>query len=205
MDESGDTGLKLGQGSSEWMIVIMVIFVDNEAAQTADQRIVQLRTDLKKSERFEFHFKENSDQIREAFLKAMATMDFVYTGTIVHKSRLLADGYNFQTFYRDMCGEVFENARPLLRDAVVKIDRTGGQGFRRELTAFLKRKLNEEPSEIRPVRQVTMQTSQSDNLLQLADMVCGAVARHYRGDRDKADRFYKIIAHREVSVRFWPE
>ena len=50
-----------------------------------------------------------------------------------------------------------------------------------------------------------MQESKGNNLLQMADMICGAVARHYRRDRQEATQFYKIIAHRDFAVRVWPE
>ena len=76
VDESGDTGFKLGHGSSEIMTVSLVIFDDESIAQEVDNRIVTLRTELHQPLNFEFHFKNNSDTIREAFFRAIAPFDF---------------------------------------------------------------------------------------------------------------------------------
>ena len=43
LDESGDPGMKLQQGSSEYFFVTLVIFEDNEEALRADHHISGLR------------------------------------------------------------------------------------------------------------------------------------------------------------------
>jgi hypothetical protein len=54
------------------------------------------------------------------------------------------------------------------------------------------------------IRKVKVQDSQKNNLVQLADMVCGAVARSYTQKED-AQRCRRLIAHREIYVQFWPK
>ena len=177
-----------------------------ERAQAADERIARLRTELGKSPGFEFHFKENSHSIREAFFRAVAPLEFQYTGLIVDKARLQRTGYSFrEAFYRDVCGEVFDHAANLLENASVKIDRSGGHSFRQELASFLKRRLNEENQAALRIRKIDMPISKNDSLLQMADMICGAVARSVREERRNDDTFRKIVAHREIPVRRWPE
>jgi len=206
VDEYGDTGLKIGQGSSEFMAVVLVIFQDAESAQEANERITQLRIELGKAPGFEFHFKENSHSIREAFFRAISPLEFRYTGLIVDKARLKRAGYSFRNaFYRDVCGEVFDHAADMLENASVKIDRSGGRVFRQELASFLKRRLNEVDQEPVRIRKIDMPISKNDNLLQMADMICGAVARSVRAERQNDATFRKIVAHREVPLRLWPE
>ena len=55
-----------------------------------------------------------------------------------------------------------------------------------------------------PIKRIKAEWSHNNNLVQLADMVCGAVARSYR--KDKGDRFvYRdIIRAHETKVQFWP-
>ncbi len=69
VDESGDTGLNLAQGASPLSIITLVVFEENEEAQAAHDRIALLRRELGKNDGIEFHFKENSDSIRRAFLE----------------------------------------------------------------------------------------------------------------------------------------
>ena len=107
-------------------------------------------------------------------------------------------------FYKYVCGLVFENAKPYLDNAIVKIDRSGGPEFRRELASALKRAANETAAPGRHVKRVETAEAQGNDLLQVADMVCGAVARGVRADKKKASRFRDVIKHRELRVRSLP-
>lgn len=205
VDESGDTGLKAGAGSSRFITLVLVLFEDAQAAHLAEDRITALRRELGRPENFEFHFKDNSHDLRTAFFQAAAPLPFTYTGFVIDKGQIYAAGGVRNTIYKDLCGLVFEEAKEQLVNALVKIDRSGGQEFRRELAAYLKRKINDPQAAARHIKRVDMPTSQGNSLLQLADMVCGAVARSYREDRKEPMQYRKIIAHHEVAVRRLPE
>ena len=206
VDESGDTGLRLAEGSSDFFTVALVVFEENDEAEAADARITLLRRELKKPSDFEFHFKENSDSTRQDFLMAAARYNFFYFGFVVNKAALYAGSLlTTEAFYAYACGLIFESAKPYLDDAVVKIDASGGRKFQRQLAAHLKAKINRPGATTRHIRSVTANDSRSNNLLQLADMVCGAVARSYRTDKAEPDRYRKIIKHREISVQVLPE
>jgi hypothetical protein len=73
---------------------------------------------------------------------------------------------------------------------------------RLQLEKYLKKKINVD-DEI--IRKIKTEPSHSNNLIQLADMVCGAIGRSYK--LDKADRmtYRKIIGHRELGVQLWPK
>ena len=71
IDESGDTGRKVELGSSRYFIVSLALFEEHEEAINCDQRIGLLRKELKIADRFEFHFSDNSHNIRLAFLNAI--------------------------------------------------------------------------------------------------------------------------------------
>ena len=78
-------------------------------------------------------------------------------------------------------------------------------GFKRQLRSYLGRKVKEPDGQTRRIRKVKLQDSGRNNLIQLADMVCGAVARSFKGKRRKGQRDYRrVIAHREIYVQFWP-
>jgi hypothetical protein len=207
VDESGDTGLKVGQGSSDLFTIVLVVFEDSEEAQAADDRITLLRRELRKPDNFEFHFVENGDNVREAFLRAVAPYHFFYFGFVVDKTRLYLPAFpSNAAFYKYLCGLVFESARPYLNEAIVAIDRSGSRGFRQQLITYLKKQVNDsEAGAVTHIKKVSLPESRGSNLLQLADMVCGALARSHRTDKKDPRRFHKIIAHRAISVRYLPE
>ena len=208
IDESGDTGTKFGQGSSERMIIALVFFDDEAQMQLAEERINALRGELRQSPRFEFHFKDNSDDVRRKFFEAIAPLSFRYVAVVVDKKRWATAYENHATFYKQVCVSLLEAASPFLQNAVVKLDKSGATAFRQELTREIKRQINTpdaEKSERSPViKSVAMEPSHTSNLVQMADMVCGAIARSYRLDKSKQQAFVKIIAHHQATVRELP-
>ena len=204
VDESGDTGMQ--QAGSDLFTVSLVVFEDHDQAQAVDNRINLLRQELGLPADFEFHFGKNSNKIRFEFLKAIAPYEFWCYGFVVNKAKLYSPTFqNKSMFYNYMCGLVFENAKATLDNAIVKIDKSGDRDFERKLTAYLKKKINDPTSSTKHIKKVNGVDSSGNNLVQIADMVCGAITRSYRMDRKDAKEYRKIIAHREISVRYWPE
>src|SRR4051812_45621154 len=86
IDESGDSGLKMHKGSSEFFTIVLVIFEEKDEAKACDQRIELLKRELGWAADSEFHFKNNSSKIREAFLKSIAKYNFFYYGFVLNKN-----------------------------------------------------------------------------------------------------------------------
>jgi len=204
IDESGDPGLKIDKGSSRYFTVSLVIFEENEEALACDQKIELLKRELGWSPDSEFHFKNNSDKAREAFLRAVLPYNFFYYGIVINKDldKLWGDGFkDKKSFYKYTCSLVFENAKEKLDNATIVIDKSGDLDFRRQLEKYLKSKMN---SAKKAIKKVKMERSKSNNLLQLADYVAGAINRSVSDKRKNHDKYRKIIARREIRVQIWP-
>jgi hypothetical protein len=205
LDESGDPGMKLTGGSSDLFIVTLVIFNDREEAQACDTRIDLLRRELRISDGTEFKFHKTSLAIRSAFLEAVGRYDFFYFGIVINKASLYSQNFEIKdSFYKYTCSLVFENAKPHLNEAIVVIDGSGSRDFRNQLSSYLKRRINDQKNGLRQIAKVKIQDSHRNNLLQLADMICGAVARSYT-DKNDAEDYRRIISHREMRVQVWPK
>ncbi|MBU2635290.1 DUF3800 domain-containing protein [Patescibacteria group bacterium] len=206
IDESGDPGLKIEKGSSRFFTVALVIFENKDEAFACDQRIGLLKKELGWEENSEFHFKRNSDKVRQAFLQAVAPYNFFYYGIVINKDpqKLWGDGFrDKRSFYKYACGLVFQNARDKLENSIVVIDKSGGLDFRRQLAKYLRKKINEENKRL--IKKVKMQRSKGNNLLQLADYAAGVINRSIQKRKKYADKYRKIIAHREIYVQIWPK
>lgn len=203
IDESGDAGLKLDRGSSKYFIVALVAFEDHDEALAADSRIDLLRREMRFPPHFEFHFNNMKPDHRRQFLEALAPYDFFYFGIVVNKPKLTGPGFHYkESFYKYTCGLVFENAKPRLNNAIVVIDGSGSKGFRHQLQNYLRKRLRDDSGKCF-IKKLKTQDSKSNNLLQLADMIAGSVARSYTAKTD-ARSYRKLIAHREIYVQFWP-
>ncbi len=200
IDESGDTGRKLEKGSSKYFVIILVTFEDNDEAIACDQRITLLRKELGLTNASEFKFSKLRREQREIFLKAVLPYSFYYFGVVINKDpkKLYGEGFNVkESFYKYACSLVFENAKPYLKDATVVIDGSGSREFKKQFQAYLKKKVGS------IIKKVKMQSSHSNNLIQLADMIAGSVHRTF-GHKDDKDVYRPIIKAREMKVQVWP-
>lgn len=204
VDESGDSGLKIGRGSTEKFIVALILFEDHDEAGSADQRISLLKKELGLPSRYEFHFNKCRPDLRKAFLEAVVPYNFFYFGIVINKNYLYGDGFKYkESFYKYISGLVFQNAKPQLDMATVVLDGSGSQDFRSQLDRYLKNRINT-PGENQKILKVKIQDSKNNNLIQLADMVCGAIARSYKRHKRDADDYRRIIRPREFYVQEWP-
>ena len=204
MDESGDTGFKFAEGSSTYFVVTLVIFGSNEEAERLRLRIDVLRNELRLPSGYEFHFFRNNVHIRRAFLSAIKGYDFQFFSLVVDKRKLSDSGYrNGSAFYKAVCGAAFDAVKPLLSEANVKFDDSGGKALKKELASYIKREVNKDGGEMERIKKIGTQDSKSSNLIQVADMVSGAIYRSFGSERD-AGAYRNIIKHREYSVLHWP-
>lgn len=199
IDESGDTGLKVAAGSSEFFVVALITFEDHDEATACDQRIELLRRELGNGGE-EFKFSKLPGKKREAFFDAVAPYSFFYFGIAIQKARLYGKGFQFkESFYKYACSLVFENAKPHLKDAIVIIDGSGSREFKQQLDSYLKRKTG-----LGVIKKLKIQSSHNNNLIQLADMVVGAIHRSMLNKPDK-NVYRGRISAKEISVQVWPK
>ena len=204
IDESGDSGLKLNSGSSKYFSVALVVFENHDEASAVDDRINLLRREMGLSDRSEFHFNKMRPEQRRRFLSAIARYNFSYWGIIINKAKLIRGSFQLQkSFYEYACDLVFEKVKPRLSNAIVVMDETGSKGFGRQFKTYLAHRLKDELGRSL-IKKLKTQDSTRNNLLQMADMVVGSIARSYTDKRD-ATGYRKLIEQREIDVQFWPE
>ncbi len=206
IDESGDSGLKINNGSSRYFTVSLVVFEEHDEADACDQRIGLLKRELGWDSFSEFHFKNNSNKVREEFLKAVSKYSFFYYCIVINKSpgKLWGDGFkDKKSFYKYACRLVFENAKEKLDNAIILIDKGGTLDFRHQLEKYLKSKINSSSRKL--IRKIKMQDSAKNNLLQLADYVAGAINRSINQKKTCSDLYRKLISAHEINVQIWPK
>jgi hypothetical protein len=189
IDESGDPGFSLERGASPIFVAAMVIFeTDDAAGKTQSAVVASEARRLHKPK--EFKFNKCSDDIRDGFFQAVAPCSFrvraiVVRKELIHSPRLIADK---ERFYEYFVKQMMKFDNGVLADAKVVIDGSGDREFRRDLNAALRLRLRQGM-----IKSVRFKNSANDVLLQLADMCVGAIARSYRADRDKSNRWRTML------------
>ena len=200
-----------------------MLFEEIEVANDVEDRIKLLRKELGLSANFEFHFSKNKRRLRINFLEAVARYNFFYFAIIIDKQGLYKPTFTTnESFYHYACGLLFQNMKPYIHKAIACLDRAGSKSFRLSLQKYLKSKLNEPKENKIYIKEIKMQDSKKNELIQLADMVCGSINRSIRYKysqgliqyppnflrTEKAiekDYIYrKIIKHREIRVQKIP-
>lgn len=206
VDESGDPGMKLGKGSSDYLIITMVVFDSPTDSDAAIAHIAGIRQKARWRADHEFHFNKMSAKYRSAFLEAVKVLNFRFYSIVIDKAKLESENFRKHpdSLYKTACNYLFSNGKKHLRDAHVVVDGSGGKLFKKQFCAYLRKRANEHvPGETRLIRKVQMEDSAKNSLIQLADMVCGAVARSFSGKKDAQD-YRRIVKTKEAHVQVWP-
>jgi hypothetical protein len=127
--------------------------------------------------------------------------NFRYAGFVVEKRKLYSERFQDpKQVYEFAVGLVCEQVKPLLDNSKIIIDKNGDRRFKRRLERTLKRQMTNSEG-LCSIKKVTMENSQSNRLVQLADMVAGSLNRSC-ASRD--NRFRDLIRGKEMFVQTWP-
>ncbi len=85
-----------------------------------------------------------------------------------------------------------------LQNASIKIDGSGDKEFKNALTAYLRKRIGDHK-----IKKFKFTDSRKDNLIQLADMVVGAIARSYSENRKDANRWLDVLKRRGKIKSIW--
>jgi hypothetical protein len=198
IDESGCAGFKLSKGSSSHFVIAMVIFNSDEVAEAASRAISDLKLSL--GINTEFKFSKTSSERRDKFFDKMHNFDFkvralVVNKAIIHSPQLRTDK---SSFYNYFLKQLIHHDNSALINASIKIDGSGDKIFKRKLQAYLRQELS--ANKIKKFRFID---SKKDNLIQLADMVVGVIARSYKPERADASRLLEKLKQENKIDNIW--
>lgn len=198
IDESGDPGTKLDRKGTSPHFVVAGVLVKDELDLARCTRGLNEFASIALRKRSEFKFNRCDNTLRTQYLQAASRLPWQYLAIVLNKSKLRGPGFQFKdTVYKYTVRLLLSNAEPYLNEATLIFDACGSRDFRDTMSPYCK-------SKAEGVKRVLAQQSHSDPMLQLADMVAGAVARSYKPDLAESGTFRAIIRGREHGVQFWP-
>lgn len=204
MDESGDTGFRFERNSSPFFVVTLVLVPDEEETERLRRTIEDFKATLRKPS-IEFHFTNTDDRTRQAFFNTIKLHDFQVVAAVCHKRGVQSLQGSHAEFLLSGFGAVLEHARDrgLLAGANIKYDEAGGSAFQKKLSSQLLARVNGAETG-KYIKRCEPQASDGNNLIQLVDMICGAIARPYNKPHKKEQNGLELIKHRMNSVLEWP-
>ena len=205
LDESGDPGFKFDKGSSSHFVIALVIFDNPLDAEETALKIKRLRERLKVSHHYEFKFSKSNDYFRYQFFEAVRESKYRVRAMVVDKRILHSEKLTTEkeSFYSYFVSEVMRHNHGSILGASLKIDGSGDRTFKLAFQTYLRRKLREGT-----ISKFKFVDSKTDSLIQLSDMIAGAIYRNYNPERRDASFFdrirYAVEDLWEFDKRSWP-
>lgn len=194
IDESGCTGF--AQGSSSHFVIAMIIFDSfNDAEQTANV-IHKLKREL--NMRREFKFSACDNLKRDAFFEAIKSCRFSARLFVVEKKLLYSEHLrnNDDAFVNYCLKNLMQAGMHRIKEATFKIDGKGSRKFKRNCATYLRRHLDDGV-----IKKLKFCDSQSDVLIQLADMMVSAYSRPFNNpDKQNAFRWRNMLERKIENV-----
>lgn len=192
LDESGDAGFKFDKGSSTHFVIALVIFDDSLDAEETALGIKRLRQRLGLHEKFEFKFNKTDEYRRLQFFEAVRDAKFRVRAMLVDKRNLYSDQlkHDKNSFYNYFVAQVLMHNQGQITGAKLRVDGSGDRAFKNAFKTYLRQKL--ETGVIESAKSVD---SKADSLIQLADMIAGAVYRAHHPDRPDT-AFLERVRHK---------
>jgi hypothetical protein len=189
MDESGDTGFKFRRGSTHVFVIALVV-VDEPTP--LDQAVERMRHQYMLRTPYEFKFSEAADRRKERFFCGIQDHHFYVRGIVIAKTMIYSERLREKHwFYNYVTKLVLKHDDDLIHEATLVVDkRLPGIANRRDFNTYLRRELN---SGRRRLKDIKHRDSARENLLQVADMVVGAIHRRYGPKQDSS--YLNLIAH----------
>ncbi|MGD9109207.1 MAG: DUF3800 domain-containing protein [Gammaproteobacteria bacterium] len=198
IDESGDTGFKLTKNSSPFFTIGMVVFANLVEAEKASKHVAELRDKLRIGQ--EFKFSKSRSSIKDRFFYKICKYDFLVHALVVDKKNIYSDYIreNKENFYKTCMKRLMQNDNKLLKNVRIKIDGSGTNMFRIALRKYLQNHIGNQK-----IISLKFVDSKRDNLIQLADIVIGAVARSHDSSRKDHKRWLNILESRGKIANIW--
>ena len=171
----------------------MVIFDKNEDAEFTAKVVKEALTDLKI--RPEFKFNQSRNFVRDEFFNKIIKCKFRVRALVVDKEKIYSKNLreDDEKFYNYFVRLLIDFQELKLNDVSIKIDGSGDREFKKELNRYLRSQVK---SNLK--LKIELVDSNKNYLIQLADMVAGAIAKSYPNQIRQANANWKQSLGKKV-------
>lgn len=201
VDESGDPGFMIGEGSSRFFVVAMVIFDDDRQVDQARQALENLRQRWQKPKNFEYKFSKMSEVERLGLLIEAVKFDFKIRAVIFDKVRMneLQLVHFKRNYYQYAMRSLLNRTDFSLHRSVIKIDTFGEEIYRKNLIDYFNLHISSTAEETKDL--LIFQDSKFDPLIQLADAVAGSLRISFDPSSQDAQLYRDVFASHEEDIK----
>jgi len=188
IDDSGDPGV--GGSSTSHFIIAAVIIVGESEKRKLIAAVDQYRKKLGWKETHEFKFNTTKKEIIEELILLISKYKFSAYAMVLDKKKIpvTPDIIDNNSLYYYIMKELL--LRIDMKSPHITIDGIGGKRYMQRVKAYLRQNLK-----LNGISkcEIKFADSRKDSLIQITDIVAGSIARSYRNDRAKAEKFLNML------------
>ena len=194
IDDSGDAGLR--NSNTDQLIVAAVIIVDEEKRKLLAEAINLFRSRLGWVELHEFKFHKTEKRILVDLIDFIKAYDFTAYAVVLDKRGI--DPSHVQKSETSLYNYTLKELllRVCMNDQVVVIDGEAAKKHAWKIRSYLRQNLKANGIERVSIR---FTDSRKDSLVQLSDIVAGAIARSYK-DKTDAQKYLNLLKDKIVMI-----
>jgi len=195
IDDSGDPGFK--KSSSSHFIIAAVLLLDEDKKQLLNDAITLFRRNLGWHELEEFRFKITNKKTILRLIDFVRPFDFTAYAMVLDKSKI-----DPEDIPKDKASLYYYTIKELLlklnlTNPVITIDGRAGKQYSKEIRTYIRQGLREKGVEN---TRIFLVDSRKNALVQLTDIIAGAVARSYRTDKTDAQAYKNALGDKIAEI-----
>lgn len=196
IDDSGDPGFK-GATSSNF-VMASAVFIEPEVATEVNKVISDFRRSIGWNDETEFKFRKTNKKIVKELLGLVQAYDFQVFAVYVDKSSYerILPVFDKEKLYNWTIKELLTIIP--MNEAIVKIDGRSSREHRLRVASYLRHEINVNDHKIRKIKT---EDSINDNLIQLADLVAGAINRSMHPEKTDARDYLDVINKKVAQIK----
>lgn len=191
IDDSGDPGMRLNNGSSRYLIMSACVFRDPK--QIEKLKSFSEYCAAKHNHRTEFKYNKTKEKTKRHYFELIKTIDFAVRAIYVDKAhlyspRLRNDGSALKAYLIKM---LLEKNWGQIKNAKIIIDGDDLSAFGIPDNQYLMGLVNREAPGT--VHSVKFGNSKNNRGIQLADMTAGAIGKHLKQEKSNSSRDFETF------------
>jgi hypothetical protein len=201
VDETGDPGFRIEDGSSRFFIVVLVIFEDHAEANRAKSALNNLKKEWEKKESFEFKFTKLQRRDRLEVLEVANQFNYKIRAVVFDKVRMneLQLEHFKKNYYQYAIRSLLEHQDCRIQDSEIRIDSFGESYYREKLVNYFNEHLCSSPEETH--KHLIFQDSKFNVLIQLADLVAGSLRKSFNKATNDSQVYRDVFSDHEEDIK----
>lgn len=205
IDEFGNPNLDLSKEGVSTHFIVSAVIVDEYRIPLLEDKLNTIREKYFQTGEIKSRKVGKDDTKRARILNELSELDFHIFSVVVDKSKLVSKGFRYrQSFYKYLHSLVDGALYRTYPNLKISADRYGTKEFMDGFQDYIQ---NKHIPDLFNQADFGFVPSSSSLLIQLADFVCGTLARHfdYSVQSEEGPNFIGILKKKIINIALWPE